>query len=64
MGASTMCTALNSGTLPRLETVKAIVIACGGDDGDLDLFVTAWRRIRLGQENAGPAGEAHVAVTR
>jgi hypothetical protein len=44
---STMCTALNAGTMPRLAVVLAIVAGCGGGEEDQRQFRTAWCRIRL-----------------
>ena len=54
LAASTICTALNSDTLPRLELVLAVVAGCGGDDEDQQRFATGWRAIRL--ERASEAG--------
>jgi hypothetical protein len=51
---STMHTAMNGTTLPKLDVVKAIIIGCGGDEDDLRMFVTAWRRL----ESARIAGTA------
>ena len=48
-GASTICAALNAKTLPRLETVTAIIAGCGGSEEDQRRFITAWRAIRLSQ---------------
>jgi hypothetical protein len=50
-GASTICTALNAATLPRLEIVTAIITGCGGSEQDQRRFTTAWRAIRLSQRN-------------
>lgn len=50
-GASTICTALNAETLPRLETVTAIIAGCGGSGEDQRRFATAWRAIRLSQHD-------------
>jgi hypothetical protein len=49
---STMCVALNSGDLPALKVVIAIIVGCGGGSDDQEKFVTAWRRISSG--NLGP----------
>jgi hypothetical protein len=46
---STMYTAMNGNTLPKLHVVKAIIIGCGGGENDLNSFANAWRRIRVGQ---------------
>jgi hypothetical protein len=50
-GASTICAALNAKTLPRLETVIAIITGCGGSEEDQRRFTTAWRAIRLSQQD-------------
>lgn len=50
-GASTICTALNATTLPRLEIVTAIIAGCGGSAEDQRRFTTAWRVIRLSQHD-------------
>jgi len=42
---STMHAAMHGDVLPKLEVVKAIIIGCGGNEDDLRLFVTAWRRL-------------------
>jgi hypothetical protein len=36
---------MNSGTLPKFDVMKAIIIGCGGGEDDLKAFATAWRRI-------------------
>jgi len=55
VAASTMCTALGSDALPTMDMVVAVVAGCGGDGPDVARFVTAWRQIRLGQEDTGSA---------
>jgi hypothetical protein len=42
---STMHAAMHGDVLPKLDVVKAIIIGCGGNEDDLRLFVTAWRRL-------------------
>jgi hypothetical protein len=42
---STIYTAMNSGTLPKFDVMKAIIIGCGGGEDDLKAFATSWRRI-------------------
>jgi hypothetical protein len=42
---STMHAAMHGDVLPKLDVVKAIVIGCGGNEDDLRMFVTAWRRL-------------------
>lgn len=44
--ASTICTALRASKLPSLPLVQAAVIACGGQEGHLQSFSSAWRRLR------------------
>lgn len=51
---STMWKALNTDIMPRLSTVRAIVVGCGGSEEDLQQFVSAWRRIRLDTSSARP----------
>jgi hypothetical protein len=61
--ASTLCTALGSGEMPRLDVVVAIIAGCGGGEEDQRCFATAWRRIQFGQLDAGPAaGERALRV--
>lgn len=50
-GASTLCTALKQDTLPKQEILKAIIVSLGGDDDVLSAWVTAWRRLILGQNH-------------
>jgi hypothetical protein len=42
---STMHAAMHGDVLPKLDVVKAIIIGCGGNEDDLRMFVTAWRRL-------------------
>jgi hypothetical protein len=51
---STMCTALNASTMPRLATVLAIVVGCGGSEEDQRGFASAWRRIRADTSGIDP----------
>ena len=51
---STMYAAVNAGTLPKLEVVKAIITGCGGSDDDLRAYATAWRRITTGHTGTPP----------
>lgn len=53
--ASTLCTALRGDEMPRLHVVVAVIAGCGGGEEDQRRFATAWRRIQLGQLDAGPA---------
>jgi hypothetical protein len=47
---STVGNVLRSGALPdRLEVVDAIVLGCGGSDGDRADFAHAWRRLYMSQ---------------
>ena len=52
--ASTICRTLSGAELPvRFEVIDAIIIACGGGEGDRERFATAWRRLVMpGQEPA------------
>jgi hypothetical protein len=44
--ASTICRALSGTELPvRFEVIDAIIVACGGGEGDRERFATAWRRL-------------------
>jgi hypothetical protein len=51
IGASTLNTALRSDELPALPVVLAVISACGGSDEDQSRFATAWRELRLAQED-------------
>ena len=55
MWISTMHSAMKSGSLPKFEVMKAIIIGCGGGEEDLKAFASAWRRIR-GPAPADSAG--------
>lgn len=47
---STVGNVLRGGTLPdRLEVIDAIVLGCGGSDGDRADFAHAWRRLYMNQ---------------
>jgi hypothetical protein len=52
---STIFVALNKEELPSLKVVLAVVIGCGGREDDQRAFTTAWRRLRSGKIDAGPA---------
>jgi len=59
--ASTICTALQGNSLPSLNMVRAIVIACGGSEKDQIGFAAAWRRLTMPQPDAGqPAKPSRV----
>jgi hypothetical protein len=51
IGASTLNTALRSDELPALPVVLAVITACGGSEEDQRGFATAWRELRLAQED-------------
>jgi len=53
VGVSTLCTALNSDTLPSLAVMLAAVTGCGGDGEDQRRFATAWRTLRLAEGEHG-----------
>jgi hypothetical protein len=55
--ASTICTALQGSTLPSLDMVQAVVIACGGLDEHQHAFASAWRRLTMPQHDAGHGAE-------
>lgn len=40
---------LNTGTLPKLPMVDAIVTGCGGSEEDKQLFASAWRAVKAGR---------------
>jgi hypothetical protein len=42
---STMYNAMNSDHLPKFDVMKAIIVGCGGDEEDLKVFASAWRRV-------------------
>lgn len=48
--ASTICTALRSGELPKFDMVAAVVTGCGGGKEDLERFASAWRAVRTGMQ--------------
>lgn len=52
IAASTLNTALRSDELPTLPVVLAVITACGGSDEDQSRFATAWRELRLAQEDS------------
>ena len=51
MSASTLCTALGSDRLPRLEVVMAVIAGCGGSEEEQRRWASAWRRIRFVPED-------------
>ena len=59
---STMHAAMNGTTLPKLDVVKAIVIGCGGDEDDLRMFVTAWRRLESARVTGAALGADFLAA--
>lgn len=55
--ASTIHAALSSNELPSLPMVQAIITACGGTNAHQQMFTTAWRQLRMPQEDpAQPSG--------
>jgi hypothetical protein len=48
IAASTLCVALRSNDLPRLNVVLAIVAGCGGGEEDQQRYATAWRQMKRG----------------
>jgi hypothetical protein len=48
IAASTLCVALRSNDLPRLNVLLAIVAGCGGGEEDQQRYATAWRQIKRG----------------
>jgi hypothetical protein len=54
LAASTLCTALRSDELPTLAVVLAVVTGCGASGEDQKRFATAWRRLRLEEEDTCP----------
>jgi len=59
---STIWTAMQRNTLPTLDTVKAIIIGCGGTAEDLAAFTAAWHRIASGTSDGGSFHAAPPAV--
>jgi hypothetical protein len=59
---STMHAAMNGNTLPKLDVVKAIIIGCGGNDDDLRMFVTAWRRLESDRITGSSLGSDFLAA--
>jgi hypothetical protein len=53
VAASTLCTALSEGRLPRLAVATAVTAACGGSEQEQRRWATARRRIRLGAGMTG-----------
>jgi hypothetical protein len=41
-------------SLPSMDTVTAVITGCNGSVGDRRRYLTAWRRIRLGNTGASP----------
>jgi hypothetical protein len=60
---STLNAALRSDRLPSLSLVLAVVNGCGGSAEDLRRFATAWRRLRLTEENTAAPGPRLAALT-
>ena len=52
VAASTLCTALRSDELPRLNVALAIITGCGGGEEDQHRCATAWRQIKRRQPTA------------
>jgi hypothetical protein len=50
--ASTICTALKGSDLPSQDMTDAIIVGCGGRQGDREEFATAWRRLAFSQRDA------------
>ncbi len=50
---STLCTALGSDRLPKLDTLQAIIRACSGNEEDVRRWTTAWRRITFAESPEG-----------
>ncbi|CAM4023884.1 hypothetical protein [Nocardiopsis rhodophaea] len=53
---STFHAALNSDELPRFDVVVVFITACGGGQGEVQRWVTAWRRLCMPDEAAGDEG--------
>lgn len=49
-GSSTLHTALKSDALPSLQLVRAVLTACGARPAQVGHFVSAWRRLTMGQQ--------------
>jgi hypothetical protein len=49
---STLCTALASDRLPKLDTLQAIIQACSGQEEDVRRWTTAWRQITISESSA------------
>lgn len=61
--ASTLCTALRAGTMPTLEMVLTVVTVCGGGEEHQQEFATAWRRLAIGDSEAGADGDPEPAAS-
>jgi len=59
---STMYGAMHGSVLPKLEVVKAIISGCGGSEGDLKAFATAWRRLNSARSKSSLSGRNFLAA--
>jgi hypothetical protein len=59
---STMHAAMHADALPKLDVVKAIIIGCGGNEDDLRMFVTAWRRLEASRIADSALGAGFMAA--
>lgn len=53
---NTISKALNGNKLPKLKTVIAIIVGCGGSEEDQQAFASAWRQIRSGKNEPPEPG--------
>jgi hypothetical protein len=60
-GASSLCEALNSTRLPAEKLVRAFIWACSHSEHDIQVWVTAWRHLRLRHKRV--QGEVLAPVT-
>ncbi|GGT11150.1 hypothetical protein ACFFV7_35745 [Nonomuraea spiralis] len=60
-GASSLCEALNSPRLPPEKLVRAFIWACSNSESDVQVWVTAWRQLRMRHKRAQGEPIASVA---
>lgn len=56
---STIHAALTSDDLPALSMLQAIITACGGRDTHHQMFISAWRRLTMAQQDDAKQSPPH-----
>lgn len=57
--ASTIHAALSGDALPSLAMVQAIITGCSGTDTHRQMFATAWRRLRMPQQDSAQLSDSY-----